>query len=59
MIEGANVSKEEFFMYLIIALVILAPVTARVYHYLNAGRVKRRLREQIAVPEPPTPPVDR
>jgi hypothetical protein len=38
-------SPEEFFMYLIIALIVIVPVTARVYRYVTAARVKRMLRE--------------
>jgi hypothetical protein len=40
-------SPEEFFMYLIIALVVLIPISARVYRYLTIKRVKRMVREQF------------
>ena len=40
-------SPEEFFMYLIIALVVLIPVAARVYRYLTIKRVKRMVREEF------------
>jgi hypothetical protein len=38
-------SPEEFFMYLIIGLIVIVPITARIYRYVTAGRVKRMLRE--------------
>jgi hypothetical protein len=41
------VSPEEFFMYLTIALIILVPISVRVYRYLNAKHVKRMLQEQL------------
>jgi hypothetical protein len=40
-------SPEEFFMYLIIALVVLIPISARVYRYLTIKRVKKMVREQF------------
>lgn len=40
-------TPEEFFMYLIIALVILAPVGARLYRRLTLNRTTRMLREQL------------
>lgn len=40
-------TPEEFFMYLIIALVILAPISARVYRRLTLHRTTRTLREQL------------
>lgn len=40
-------SPEEFFMYLTIALIILVPVSARVYRYFTAGQVKRMLQEEF------------
>ena len=56
-------TAEEFFMYLIIGLVILAPVSARLYRRLTLRRATRLLREQMnqskATPSgaaPPEPP---
>jgi hypothetical protein len=40
-------TPEEFFMYLIIALVIVAPIGARVYRRLTLTRTTRMLREQL------------
>jgi hypothetical protein len=48
-------SPEEFFMYLTIGLIILAPVTVRIYRYLNAKQVQRMLREQPGTPAPRPP----
>ncbi|MDE3119552.1 MAG: hypothetical protein KGL03_11115 [Nitrospirota bacterium] len=40
-------SPEEFFMYLTIGLIVLVPVSARLYRYFTAGQVKRMLREEF------------
>jgi hypothetical protein len=40
-------TPEEFFMYLIIALVILAPISARLYRRLTLHRATRTLHEQM------------
>lgn len=45
-----SISPEEFFMYLIIALIILAPLAARLYRMLTAGRVKRSVLDEIRKP---------
>ena len=42
-----KISPEEFFMYLTIALIILVPVSARLYRYLTMRQVKRMLHEQF------------
>jgi hypothetical protein len=34
-----SVSPEEFFMYLIIALIVMIPVSTRIYRYVTAKRV--------------------
>ena len=56
-------TPEEFFMYLIIALVIAAPIGARVYRRLTLNRTTRMLREQLnqsqanrSATTPPEPP---
>jgi len=49
-----NLSPEEFFMYLTIALVILVPATARVYRYLTAKQVARMLQEEFGKKSAPT-----
>ena len=46
-------TPEEFFMYLIIALVILAPVGARLYRRLTLNRTTRLLREQLTQSQAP------
>ncbi len=40
-------TPEEFFMYLIIGLVIVAPIGARIYRRLTLNRTTRMLREQL------------
>jgi hypothetical protein len=40
-------SPEEFFMYLTIGLIVLVPISARLYRYFTAGQVKRMLREEF------------
>lgn len=42
-----SVSPEEFFMYLIIALIVVIPVSARLYRYLTAKRTARMVDEQF------------
>jgi len=42
-----NVSPEEFFMYLIVALIIVIPVSARLYRYLTAKRTAQMVDEQF------------
>lgn len=52
-------TPEEFFMYLIISLVILAPIGARLYRRLTLNRTTRTLREQLnqsRAPRSPTQP---
>lgn len=48
-------STEEFFMYLTIGLIILAPVTVRIYRYLNAKQVQRLLRQEPGKQASPPP----
>lgn len=53
-------TPEEFFMYLIIALVIIAPIGARLYRRLTLNRTTQLLREQLnqsqSNPSRTTPP---
>ena len=42
-----RLSTEDFFLYLTVALIILIPLVARVYRYVNARQVKRMLRDQF------------
>lgn len=42
-----RVSTEEFFMYLTIALIVLVPISARLYRYMTAKQMKRTLQEQF------------
>lgn len=44
-------SPEEFFMYLTIALIVIVPVSARIYRYVTAARVKRMLRDMAGQDE--------
>ena len=46
-----RVSNEEFFMYLTIALIVLVPITARLYRYLTMKQMKRTLHEQFGKKE--------
>ena len=43
-------SPEEFFMYLIIGLIVLVPIGARIYRRMTLQRTKRMLREQFGKP---------
>jgi len=56
-------TPEEFFMYLIIALVIVTPIGARLYRRLTLNRTTQMLREQMnqsqpsrSATTPPEPP---
>ena len=53
-------TPEEFFMYLIIGLVIIAPIGARLYRRLTLNRTTQLLREQLnqsqSHPSRTTPP---
>ncbi len=52
-------TPEEFFMYLIIGLVIIAPIGARLYRRLTLNRTTQLLREQLNQSQPgqsTTPP---
>lgn len=51
-------TPEEFFMYLIIALVIFAPIGARLYRRLTLNRTTQMLRDQLKQSQgsPTTPP---
>lgn len=40
------ISPEEFFMYLTIGLVIVIPISVRIYRWLLIGRLKARLQEK-------------
>ena len=44
-----NLSPEEFFMYLIIALIIVIPISVRIYRRLGLSRLKARLKEKDTV----------
>jgi hypothetical protein len=41
-----GISPEEFFMYLIIGLVIVIPISVRIYRWLSIGRLKAHLQEK-------------
>lgn len=42
-----RVSNEEFFMYLTIALIVLVPLSARLYRRMTMKRTAEMLREQF------------
>jgi len=42
-----SVSPEEFFMYLTIGLIVIAPIGARLYRRMTLQRTKKMLREQF------------
>ena len=41
-------TPEEFFMYLIIGLIVVVPIGARVYRRLTLGRTQNMLRKQFS-----------
>ena len=41
-----NISPEEFFMYLTISLIILIPISVRVYRLFGRSRLRARLKEK-------------
>jgi hypothetical protein len=43
-----GITTEEFFMYLIIALVIIIPVSVRIYRTISVARLKAQLRKKDA-----------
>ena len=43
-------SPEEFFMYLTIGLIVMAPVGARIYRRMTLRRTEAMLREQFGQP---------
>ena len=42
-----SVSPEEFFMYLTIGLIVIAPIGARVYRRMTLHRTQKMLRKQF------------
>ena len=40
-------SPEEFFMYLTIGLIVIAPIAARLYRRMTLERTQKMLREQF------------
>ncbi|MDP9131663.1 MAG: hypothetical protein M3M98_00830 [Nitrospirota bacterium] len=40
-------TPEEFFMYLIITLVVITPIAARLYRRVTLNRTTRMLRDQL------------
>jgi len=41
-------TPEEFFMYLIIGLIVIVPIGARIYRRLTLGRTQSMLRKQFS-----------
>lgn len=46
-----DISPEEFFMYLTIGLIVIAPIVARIYRRTTLQRTQRMLREQFGQPD--------
>jgi hypothetical protein len=44
------VSPEEFFMYLTIGLIVIAPIGARLYRRMTLRRTRQMIREQLDEP---------
>ena len=42
-----SVSPEEFFMYLTIGLIVIAPIGARLYRRMTLERTQKMLREEF------------
>ena len=42
-----SVSPEEFFMYLTIGLIVIAPIGARLYRRMTLQRTQKMLRDQF------------
>lgn len=47
MVRSMSVSPEEFFMYLTIGLIVIAPIIARLYRRMTLQKTKKMLREQF------------
>jgi hypothetical protein len=45
-----DISPEEFFMYLTIGLIVIAPIAARIYRRMTLRRTQRMLREEFGRP---------
>jgi hypothetical protein len=45
-----RISPEEFFMVLTMLLIVLIPVSVRLYRCWTAGQVKRMLEKEFAAP---------
>ena len=43
-------SSEEFFMYLTIGLIVVIPVSVRIYRYLTAKQLERTMRQEFGRP---------
>jgi hypothetical protein len=52
-----GVSPEEFFMYLTIGLIVMIPVSVRIYRRLTMNRTAQMLKEEFGV-DPDTPSSD-
>ncbi|MGE3153094.1 MAG: hypothetical protein AB7G48_08100 [Nitrospiraceae bacterium] len=52
-----SVSPEEFFMYLTIGLIVVIPVSVRIYRRLTMNRTAQMLKEEFGV-DPDSPASD-
>jgi hypothetical protein len=43
-----GISPEEFFMYLTIALIVIIPISVRIYRMISVARLKAQLRKKAA-----------
>jgi hypothetical protein len=46
-VSSMSVSPEEFFMYLTIGLIVIAPIGARLYRRMMLQRTQKMLRDQF------------
>jgi hypothetical protein len=46
-VSNMSVSPEEFFMYLTIGLIVIAPIAARLYRRMTLQRTQKMLHEQF------------
>ena len=45
-----GITSEEFFMYLTIGLIVVIPVSVRIYRRMMLGRLKEQLRDKGQTP---------
>lgn len=45
-----GLTSEEFFMYLTIGLIVVIPISVRIYRWIMIGRLKAQLRDKGQTP---------